>query len=327
MVAATHGRMMTARVVGPLGNEVEARFGLLAGGETAVIEMAAASGLMLVPPALRNPLLTTTYGTGQLILAALDLGCRHLILGLGGSATNDGGAGMLQALGARLSDAEGRPIGPGGEELSRLADIDLGTLDPRLKACRIDAACDVDNTLLGPQGASAVFGPQKGATPERIVRLESALTHYAEVIRRVSDIDVRGIEGGGAGGGIGVALVSMLGARLRAGIEIVTEAVGLDEALREADLVITGEGRIDSQSVHGKTPVGVARVARSHGIPVIGIAGSLSRDVRVVHDFGIDAVFSVIYRVCSLEEALAEAGDNIRLAARNIAAVHRLARG
>jgi glycerate kinase len=326
MVAATHGRLVDVQVTGPLGTPVKAGFGLLARDETAMIEMAAASGLELVPPALRDPLLTTSRGTGELILAALDKGCRHLILGLGGSATNDGGAGMLQALGARLCDSEGGPIGAGGGALSALASIDLSTLDPRLAECHIDVACDVDNPLLGEHGATAVFGRQKGSTDLSEVLLEANLTHYANVIERDLGVDVRNMPGGGAAGGMGAALGAVLGATLRPGIEIVTEAVDLDAAVRDADLVITGEGRTDSQSIHGKTPVGVARVAMRHGVPVICVAGSLSADVGIVHQHGIDAVFSVLYRICSLEDALADAGENIRMAARNIAAVFKIGR-
>ncbi|WP_051229230.1 glycerate kinase [Paludibacterium yongneupense] len=324
MVAATRGHSVAADVSGPLGDPVRACFGLLPDGGAAVIEMAAASGLELLEPGRRDPLLTSTRGTGELILAALDHGRRHIILGLGGSATNDGGAGMLQALGATLSDSAGHPIGAGGGALAQLARIDLSTLDPRLADCRFDVACDVDNPLLGPLGAAAVFGPQKGADPGSIERLEANLAHYADLIECQLGIDVRRIPGGGAAGGMGAALVAMLGASLRPGIEIVTEAVGLDAAIRDADLVVTGEGRIDSQSVHGKTPIGVARVAKRHGVPVIGIAGSLSSDVSVVHQHGIDAVFSVLFRVCLLEEALAEAAGNIYLTARNIAAVHKI---
>jgi glycerate kinase len=324
MVAATQGRLVESVVTGPLGSPVPARFGLLARDQTAIIEMAAASGLELVPSALRNPVVTTTRGTGELILAALDQGCRHLILGLGGSATNDGGAGMLQALGARLSDSDGLPIGAGGGALAQLASIDLSSLDPRLAECRIDVACDVDNPLLGEHGATAVFGRQKGTTAATALQLEANLSHYADVIERDLGVNVRSLAGGGAAGGMGVALGAVLGAALRPGIEIVTEAVDLDATLRDADLVITGEGRTDSQSIHGKTPIGVARVAMRHGVPVICVAGSLSADVGVVHQYGIDAVFSVLYRICSLEDALAEAAVNIRMAARNIAAVFKI---
>jgi glycerate kinase len=325
LVTATGGRLVHATVTGPQSAPIAAFFGLIDRDRTAVIEIAAACGLAAVPPRRRNPLTTTTRGCGELILAALDQGCRHLILGLGGSATNDGGAGMLQALGARLCDTDGTSIGPGGGALARLAHIDLSGLDPRLQACRIDVACDVDNPLLGPDGASAVFGPQKGATPEQVAILDRNLAHYAALIERDQGLDVRTLPGGGAAGGMGAALSALLGARLRPGIDIVIEAAGLDSALLDADLLITGEGRIDGQTVRGKTPCGVARAARRHRVPVVAIAGCLARDAGLVHEHGIDSVFSVLYRPCALTEALSEAADNLLLTARNIAALHRLA--
>nr|WP_028535129.1 glycerate kinase [Paludibacterium yongneupense] len=327
LVAAASGRRVHVTVTGPACAPLPSFFGLLGGGRLAVIEMAAASGLALLPAACRNPLHTTTRGTGELMLAALDQGCRHLLLGLGGSATSDGGAGMLQALGARLIDREGCSIPCGGAGLAKLADIDLTTLDPRLAECRIDVACDVDNPLLGPDGAAAVFGPQKGATPGMVAELEAGLGRFADIIAMRLGIDVRAIPGGGAAGGMGAALAGLLGATMRPGIEIVIEAAGLDAALDGADLLITGEGRIDGQTARGKTPMGVARVARQHGVPVIGIAGSLSPDVDAACGHGIDAVFSVLYRPCSLQEALRDAADNIYLAARNVAALYRLGHG
>ncbi len=327
MVAATGGRIVHVPVTGPLGERVEGFYGLSGDEQSAFIEMAAASGLELVAPSQRNPLKTTSWGTGELIRHALDVGVKHIIIGIGGSATNDGGAGMVQALGARLLDAEGDAIGPGGSELERLAKIDRSSLDRRLADCRIEVACDVTNPLTGEEGASAVFGPQKGATPEMIVMLDNALAHYAKVIARDLDIDVLHLAGGGAAGGMGAALYAFCGAHLRQGIEIVTDALHLDEQVADADLVITGEGRIDSQTIHGKVPVGVAKVAKRFNKPVIGIAGSLTADVGVVHDHGIDAVFSVIYTICSLEDALENAGENVRMAARNIAAVLKVGQG
>ncbi|WP_368544615.1 glycerate kinase [Enterobacter soli] len=321
MVAATHGRIVLVPVTGPLGERVEGFYGLSGDEQSAFIEMAAASGLELVAPSQRNPLKTTSWGTGELIRHALDVGVKHIIIGIGGSATNDGGAGMVQALGASLVDEQGLAIGPGGGELKKLARIDVSGLDPRLAECRIEVACDVTNPLTGEEGASAVFGPQKGATPEMIATLDSALAHYAQVIARDLDLDVLNLAGGGAAGGMGAALYAFCGAQLRQGIEIVTDALHLDEQVADADLVITGEGRIDSQTIHGKVPVGVAKVAKRYGKPVIGIAGSLTADVGVVHDHGIDAVFSVIYTVCSLEDALENARENVQMAARNIAAV------
>lgn len=325
MVAATQGRIVEVQVTGPLGDKIDAFFGLSGDEKTAFIEMAAASGLERVPPAQRNPLLTTSYGTGELIRSALDHGVKHCIIGIGGSATNDGGAGMAQALGAKLLDAQGESIGFGGGALDALKRVDVSELDQRIKRCRFEVACDVTNPLTGKLGASAVFGPQKGATPAMIVQLDNALKQYAEVIRHSLDIDVDQVPGSGAAGGMGAALLAFCGAELRQGIEIVTEALGLDELVRDASLVITGEGRIDSQTVHGKVPIGVARVAKRYNKPVVGIAGSLTADVGVVHEHGLDAVFSVLYNICSLEEALDNAAANVRMTARNVAATIKLA--
>jgi glycerate kinase len=321
MIDASGGRRIELQVTGPLGEPVPAFYGLMGDGATAVIEMAAASGLELVPAARRNPLHTTSYGTGQLILDALDAGARRFVLGVGGSATNDGGAGMLQALGGRLLDAAGADLNAGGGALAALARIDLSGLDARIKDCVFDIACDVSNPLVGPQGASAIFGPQKGATPAMVEQLDANLRRYAEVIASDLGRQVAEVPGAGAGGGIGAGMMVFLGGRLRPGSEIVMAAVGLDAAVAGADLVITGEGRIDSQTIHGKTPIGVARVAQRHGKPVIGIAGGLASGAAVVHAHGIDAVFGAVSRPCTVEEALADAARNVRVAARNIAAV------
>ncbi|MGO4743002.1 glycerate kinase [Serratia quinivorans] len=325
MVAATGGEIVRVEVTGPLGQPVQAFYGLLGEGDTAVIEMAAASGLHLAPKGQRDPRMTTSYGTGELILAALERGVKAIILGIGGSATNDGGAGMMQALGAKLLDDKQQPLSPGGAALAQLARIDLSGVDPRLQQVSVTAACDVDNPLCGANGASAVFGPQKGATPEMVTQLDAALRHYGTLLEQATGREVINAPGAGAAGGMGAALLGMLNARLRPGIEIVIETLRLEDALRDADLVITGEGRLDSQSIHGKTPIGVARVAKRYGLPVIGIAGSLAKDYQVVHQHGIDAAFSVLDRVVSLEEALAEAADNLEVTARNVAAVWRLA--
>lgn len=326
MVAATQGRLVQVTVTGPLNQPVDAFYGLSGDERCAFIEMAAASGLESVPPACRNPLLTTTWGTGELIRHALDAGVQQIIIGIGGSATNDGGAGMVQALGGKLLTADNQQIASGGGALEQLARIDLSELDSRLADCRIDVACDVTNPLTGPEGATAVFGPQKGATAEMIVRLDLALAHYARIIQRDLAVDVLHLEGGGAAGGMGAALYAFCGARLRPGIEIVTDALHLAELVADADLVITGEGRIDSQTIHGKVPVGVAKVAQRYNVPVIAIAGSLTADVGVVHQHGLDAVFSVIYSVCTLEEALENAAENVRMTARNVAAVLNMGR-
>ncbi|MDU4094899.1 MAG: glycerate kinase [Pantoea sp.] len=326
MVAATQGKIVRLRVTGPLGEPVDAFYGLSGDESCAFIEMAAASGLELVPPARRDPLVTTSWGTGELIANALDRGVQHFIIGIGGSATNDGGAGMVQALGARLLNAQDEQIGYGGGALPQLARIDISQLDARLRQCRFEVACDVTNPLTGDEGASAIFGPQKGATPELVQQLDRALAHYAAIIQRDLDKDVLHIPGGGAAGGMGAALHAFCQAELRRGIEIVTEALGLDELVKDATLVITGEGRIDSQTVHGKVPIGVAQVAKRYNKPVIGIAGSLTADVGVVHQHGLDAVYSVIYSICTLEEALDNAAENVRMTARNIAATLKIGR-
>ena len=325
MVAATGGTLVEVGVTGPLGEPVKACYGLTGDGKTAVIEMAAASGLALVAPHLRNPLGTTSYGTGELIKAALDAGVCHLIIGIGGSATNDGGAGMLQALGVKLLDQEGCEIRFGGGELAKLDCIDISCIDARLESCRIEAACDVNNPLTGPNGASAVFGPQKGASPEMVASLDANLIRYASIINRDLGVLVESVPGAGAAGGMGAALLAFLGAKLRPGIEIIMEALELETYLRDADLVITGEGRIDSQTIHGKTPIGVARLAKRYGMPVIGIAGCLATEAGVVHKHGIDAVFSVLSQVCTVDDALRNAAVNVRTASRNIAAALKLA--
>ncbi|NLS12767.1 glycerate kinase [Vibrio sp. SM6] len=320
LVDATGGDIIEHTVTGPLGEPVVGFYGLLGDGQTAIIEMAAASGLHLVEPALRNPLITTTFGTGELIKAVLDRGVKHIIVGIGGSATNDGGLGMAQALGVRLLDEAGEPLGFGGGALSALHTIDMTNVDSRLANVRLEVACDVDNPLCGEKGASHVFGPQKGATPEMVATLDSNLAHYAAIIKAQLGQDVLNRAGAGAAGGLGAALMGVFNATLRPGIEIVMDAVNLSEIVSDAHLVITGEGRIDSQTIHGKTPIGVARTAKRYDVPVIGIAGCLSEDCHVVHDHGIDAVFSVVNRAVDLPTALAEAAQNIEITARNAAA-------
>jgi len=326
LVAATAGRIVAVTVTGPLGEPVAAFYGLCGDGRTAVMEMAAASGLMLVPLPLRNPLLTTSFGTGELLRVALDAGVEKVIIGIGGSATNDGGAGMLQALGARLLDVDNREIGKGGGELARLERIDANGLDPRLGKMTIEVACDVTNPLLGERGASAVYGPQKGATRAMVALLEENLARYADLVLRDLGADVASVPGAGAAGGMGAALLA-IGGRLRPGIDIVMEAVGLEAALRDADLVITGEGRLDGQTAHGKVAVGVARLAKRYNRPVIALAGSLGDGCEAVLAHGIDAWFSVTPRPCSLEEALARGGENLQRTARSVAATIRLSRG
>lgn len=327
LVDATGGKIITKEVTGPLGEKVTAFFGVLGDGKTAVIEMAAASGLHLVPMEKRNPLLTTTRGTGELILAALDEGVDHLIIGIGGSATNDGGSGMAQALGARLLDKDRNEIAPGGGSLDKLANIDISELDARLQNVKIEVACDVDNPLIGQDGASHVFGPQKGATPEMVKQLDQNLAHYATILARDLGKDVAHIPGAGAAGGLGAGLLAFLDAELKSGIDIVIAATDLEEKIKDADLVITGEGKIDSQTIHGKTPIGVAKTAKKFNIPVIAICGSIADDADVVHDHGIDVLFSSLMRITTLEEALESGASNVEKTARNIAALYKLAIG
>jgi glycerate kinase len=309
LVDALGGEMIPVAVTDPMGGHVLAHWGFLGDGVTAVIEMAAASGLSLVPPQKRNPLLATTYGTGELIRHALEKGCRKFIIGIGGSATNDGGAGMAQALGARLLDAKGEAITFGGGALSSLEHIDISTLDSRLADCDILLACDVDNPLCGPRGASYVYGPQKGATREMVAQLDKALSHYADVIKRDLGIDIRDVPGAGAAGGLGAGLMVFLKARLLPGVEVIIQATGLIEHLKGANLVFTGEGRIDSQTACGKTPVGVARRAKEFGLPVIAIAGEIGDGYQAVFKQGIDSVFSIARGPISLSQSLSMAEE------------------
>ena len=307
MVDATGGKVMTTEVTDPLGGRVSAHWGLLSDKVTGVIEMASASGLPLVPPEKRNPLLTTTYGTGELILAALESGCRKLIIGIGGSATNDGGAGMAQALGARLLDSTGAELPFGGAALANLEHIDVTNLDSRLADCEVLIASDVSNPLCGAHGASAVYGPQKGATPEMVTQLDAALAHYADVIQRDLGIKVKDVSGAGAAGGLGAGLIVFLKAELIPGIDIVIQATNLVEHLKDADLVFTGEGRLDSQTARGKVPTGVAKRAKEFGLPVIAIAGEILDDYHVVYEHGIDAVLSIAPGPISLSQSMAKA--------------------
>ncbi len=324
LVAGTGGHAVEEAVDGPLGDSVRARWGVLGDGKTAVIEMAAASGLTLIPPHSRDPRMTTTYGTGQLIRAALDLGLRRVIVGIGGSATNDGGVGMASALGVRFLDSEERPIPPGGAPLAQLARIDLDNIDPRLAETEVLVACDVTNPLCGPDGASQVYGPQKGATPEMIAELDAALTVYAEEARRVTGRDAARIPGAGAAGGLGAGLIWFAGAVLRPGIEIVLAATGFDALVREADLVITGEGRTDFQTVFGKAPVGVAQAAKLHDKPVVCLSGSLGDGAEQVLKLGIDAIESVLSRPMTTRDAMASAEVLIEKSAARVAALLRV---
>ncbi|ELJ8580788.1 glycerate kinase [Vibrio cholerae] len=319
LVDATQGRLVEVKVMGPQGKRVEAFYGMLGDNQTAVIEMAAASGLHHVPVAQRDPKLTTSFGTGELIRHALDQGVTKLIIGLGGSATNDGGVGMLAALGARFTNADGDPIQLTGGGLRELTHIDLQDFDPRLQHCDILVACDVNNPLCGDKGASAVFGPQKGATPEDVQLLDGTLRQFCLLTEKVTGKMVLESAGAGAAGGMGAALLAYTQARLRPGIEIVLETVQLAHQVSDADLVITGEGRIDSQTVHGKTPMGVAKVAKRFDVPVLALCGCTGDNYQAVYQCGIDAVFAAVPRAMLLEDALKESDFNLADLAENVA--------
>ncbi len=309
LVTATAGRFETSTVRGPLGRPVEARWGVLGDGRTAVIEMAAASGITLVPEGRRDPRISSTFGTGQLLRAALDAGFRHLIVGIGGSATNDGGAGMAKALGVRLLDGRGEPLPDGGAPLSRVVSIELGGVDPRLADAEILVACDVDNPLTGPRGASAVYGPQKGATPAVVAELDAALERYARVAREATGRDVAGFPGAGAAGGLGAGLLFFTPARLVPGIDLVLDSTRFDEQVRGAALVIVGEGRTDHQTAMGKAPVGVARVAARHGVPVLLVSGSLGPGAEEVLAQGIGRMVQAAPPGMPVPEAMARAAE------------------
>lgn len=324
LVDATEGKMYFVETTGPLGEKVKSKFGILGNGEIAVLEMASTSGLELVPREKRNPMITTTYGTGELIKKAMDMGAKTILIGIGGSATNDGGAGMIQALGGKLLDENGKQISFGGGELSKIKKIDLSELDSRIKNIKFIAACDVQNPLTGETGAANVFGRQKGATEEMVKILDNNLKHYAELIRKDVKVDVENIPGAGAAGGLGAGLMAFLNAELRKGIDIVVEYSKLEEKIKGADFVITGEGSIDSQTRFGKTPYGVVSVAKKHGVPNITLAGNVSKDIEILYDYGFDAIFSIMQGVDNLDNALKNGKVNLEKTAENIARLIRI---
>jgi glycerate kinase len=324
MVEACHGRTVTTSVRDPLERPVQATWGLIENDSVAVIEMAAASGLPLIPRRQRDPNHTTSYGTGQLIAAALDHGVQKAIIGIGGSATNDGGAGMAQSLGARLLDDAGRDLPPGGAALSRLARIDVSGLDPRLRHLEVEVACDVNNPLVGPTGASHVYGPQKGADADTVQRLDAALENFARVVKRDLGKDVRDVPGAGAAGGLGAGLLAFLDARLLPGVDIVFRALGLETHLAGADLVFTGEGRMDGQDAYGKGPMAVAQLAKRHGVPSIAVVGSTGRDYRVVYDNGLDGLIGIVNRPMPLDRAIAESKGLVTEAAMRACRIVRV---
>lgn len=327
LLAACNGELMSASVSGPLGAPVNAQWGWLAESRTAIIEMAMASGLQLLTLAQRNACVTSTEGTGQLISAALDAGARRVILAIGGSATNDGGSGMLSALGARFLNADDQTLAPGGLALADLARIDLSGFDPRLSDVCVEIAADVDNPLCGPNGASSVFGPQKGASPEQVMALDAALGRFADHTAQVLGQDLRDSPGSGAAGGMGFAAKAYLKASFRAGVEVVADLTGLEQALIGADLVITGEGRFDAQTLRGKTPLGVARVAQRRQVPVIVLAGTLGEGYEQMYAHGIGAAFALVSGPMSLEQACRDTRRLLHERARDVARLWQMASG
>lgn len=304
LVASTNGRIINVIAKGPLLKDVEACYGILGDGETAIIEMASASGLPHVPQGERNPMKTTTYGTGQLMLHALDQGCRKFIIGLGGSATNDGGVGMATALGVKFLDEHGIDIGLGAEGLENLRKIDVSKMDSRLKKSTFVAACDVTNPLCGETGASHVFGPQKGADKDMVKLLDKYLENYGDILKRDLEVDIINEKGSGAAGGMGAAILAFLNGKLQRGVDIVIEMTRLEEKIQDAQIVITGEGMIDYQTAYGKTPYGVAKIAKKYGIPVIAICGGIGEKSETLYEKGFDSIFSIVDSPMSLEYSM-----------------------
>lgn len=311
------GEYREVGVTGPLGEPVTARYGILSGGR-GVIEMAAASGLPLVPNDRRNPELTTTYGTGELIRDALDQGCTELLIGIGGSATNDAGVGMAQALGFSFLDSSGREVRGCGGDLHRIESIDISSADRRLAGCKISVACDVRNPLYGEEGAAAIYGPQKGADEKSIEFLDRGLRHFAAVADRIFSVDLQAIPGAGAAGGLGAGLLVFCGAELKSGIDAILDIVRFDEAVRDADLVLTGEGAMDGSSAYGKVPVGIARRLAGSGVPVLAIVGDIGKGASAVYDLGIDGIMSTVSRAVPLEVALRESSEMLEDAAERL---------
>lgn len=325
LINATAGQLIFVPVTGPMGRPVNGFFGLLGDGKTAVIEVAAACGLQWVAPQERDPLIATSYGVGELIRAALDREVDKIIIGLGGSATNEGGIGMLQALGCRCTTAGGDEVSWGAGGLDQLAEIDCSGLDPRLAGVTFQLACDVNNTLLGEQGATAVFGPQKGVTAHTALRIENNLARVASVLRGRSGTDIASLKGGGAAGGMGATLQGILGADISSGIDLVLNTLNFDEQVRGADLVITGEGRLDAQTSRGKGPAGVISRAHAHGCPCIALAGSLGSGYEALYALGLRSAFSLVPGIISYERALREAAALLESTAFNIASLWHLA--
>ncbi len=327
LVDSSNGQVFRSIVTGPLGQAVEAQWGVMGDGQTAVVEMAQASGLVLVPFKRRNPLTSTTRGTGQIIKEALDKGYSRIIVGLGGSATNDAGVGMAVALGARFLDAQGRPLQEGGAALAQLARIDLSQLHPSLESAEVIGATDVTNPLCGPTGASAVYGPQKGATPEMVNRLDQALSNFARVAQEELGWDVSEQPGAGAAGGLGAGLMAFAGAQLKSGLDMVCQLLDFDRHLEGADLVITGEGRADISTIYDKAPVGVARKAEAHGVPTVVLAGSLGKGYEELYQHGIAGLVCIGDRPMSFERSLARTEELLAAAAERTMRLLRVGSG
>ncbi|ABY93176.1 Glycerate kinase [Thermoanaerobacter sp. X514] len=317
LVDATGGKIIKTNVKDPLFRDIESFYGILGDGKTAVIEMAAASGLYLLKDYERNPMITTTYGTGQLIKDALDKGCRKFIIAIGGSATNDGGTGMATALGVKFYDKDGREIGLGGGELSKIYSIDTSNLDERLKECEFIVACDVANPLIGENGASRVYAPQKGATKEMVEVLDKNLEHYGKLLEKYFNKKIIDVPGSGAAGGLGAGLMAFLNAQLKSGIEIIIETLKLEEKIKEADIVISGEGKIDFQTAFGKTISGIAKLCKKHNKPLIVIAGTVE-DIEKLYEIGVSSVFSTMEKPMFLEDAIKNAPTLVEKSAERI---------
>lgn len=318
LVPPSKGKLISVSVKDPLLRDIQANYGILGNGTTAVVEMATASGLELLKKSERNPLITSTYGTGQLIMDALNKGCTKIIIGLGGSATNDGGMGMIKALGGKFLNKKGEPIDEGGGVLDSLNQIDITKLDKRLLKCEIIGACDVSNPLTGKQGASFVYGGQKGGNTQELKQLDKNLFHYASIIKSDLRKDVKAVEGTGAAGGMGIALLAFFDAKLMRGIDLILDTLQLEAHIKNADLVITGEGKIDRQTLYGKTIIGVAKIAQKHGIPVIAITGKIGHDIDEIYELGVTSIFSIVNQPMDLQESMRKTDYLIQSCVMNI---------
>jgi len=322
MIAATGGKIITLSAKGPMQDEVQAFYGIMGDGKTAVIEMAAASGLPLVASGENNPLIATTYGTGQLMLDAINKGCEKIILGIGGSATNDGGSGMARALGVRFIDNAGNDLPEGGAALINLDKIDMSGFDARFNNVEIDVACDVNNPLCGANGATAIYGPQKGVSSDMVKDLDSALLNLAGVINQDLNKEILNLPGSGAAGGLGGGLVAFCGARLKKGIDIIMEAANMDTLIKDADIVITGEGQTDYQTAFGKVPAGIASLCKKYGKPLICMSGGLGDDYDALYDIGITSILSICDKPMTLEYAMQNAQELLTNLARSVARMY-----